>query len=62
MNEGDLPLMFSCVFWCEFIGLVEFFGCYCVTPVTLFTIRTFGAWATCGKRKKNTRLARKPLC
>ena len=27
--------MNCCVFWCEFIDLVGFFGCYCLTPVTL---------------------------
>ena len=39
INTGDLPLMYSCFFFvcvCEFIDLVVFFGCYCVTPVTLF--------------------------
>ena len=25
MSEGDLPLLYSCVFWREFIGLVVFF-------------------------------------
>ena len=25
INKGDLPLMYSCVFWCEFIDLVVFF-------------------------------------
>ena len=31
--------MYSCVFCCEFIDLVAiFFGCYCLTPVTLFSI------------------------
>ena len=34
--------MFSCVFWCEFIDLVGFFGCYCLTPVTLILIRSKG--------------------
>ena len=24
MNKGDLPLMCSCVFWCEFIDLLVF--------------------------------------
>ena len=28
--------MHFCVFRCEFIDLVGFFGCYCLTPVTLF--------------------------
>ena len=41
INKEDLPLMYSCVFRCEFIdssllgeggGAVG--GCYCVTPVT----------------------------
>ena len=36
INNGDLPLMYSCVFWCELIDLVGLFGCYCVTPVTRF--------------------------
>ena len=40
MNKGDLPLMYSCVLWCEFIDLFGFFGCYCLTPVTLFIIRS----------------------
>ena len=26
--------MYSCDFWCEFIDLVYFFGCYCMIPVT----------------------------
>ena len=30
--------MFSFVFWCEFIDLVGFFGCYCLTHVNLFII------------------------
>ena len=34
INKGDLPLMYSCVFWYEFIDLVGFFGCYCLTRVT----------------------------
>ena len=25
INKGDLPLMYSCVFWCEFVDLVVFF-------------------------------------
>ena len=24
INKGDLPLMYSCAFWCEFIDLVGF--------------------------------------
>ena len=31
INKGDLPLMYSFVVWCEFIDLVGFFGCYCLT-------------------------------
>ena len=31
--------MYSCVFWCEFIDLVDFLGCYCLNPVTLYIIR-----------------------
>ena len=38
-KKGDLPLIYSCVFWCEFIDLVGSFGCYCVTSVTPFIIR-----------------------
>ena len=38
INKGDLHLMYSRVFWREFIDLVGFFGCYCLTPVTLFII------------------------
>ena len=41
MNKGDLSLMYPCVFWCGFIDLVGFFGCYCLTPVTLFIIRGY---------------------
>ena len=37
INKGDLPLMHSCVFWCEFIDLVGFLGSYCLTPVTFIT-------------------------
>ena len=29
--------MYSCVFWCEFIDLVVFFGFYRLTPVTLLS-------------------------
>ena len=44
INKGDLPLMYSCVFCCEFIDFVGvFFGCYCLTPVTLFIIRCKGS-------------------
>ena len=43
MNKGDLPLMYSCVFWCEFIDLLAFFGCYCLTPAPLFIIRSKGS-------------------
>ena len=25
INKGDLPLMYSCTFWCEVIDLVGFF-------------------------------------
>ena len=35
--------MYSCVFWCEFIDLVGFLGCYCLNPVTLFIIRSKGS-------------------
>ena len=35
--------MYSWVFWCEFIDLVGLFGCYCLTPVTLFIIRSKGS-------------------
>ena len=24
INEGDLPLMYSCVLWCEFVDVVGF--------------------------------------
>ena len=41
INKGDLPLMYSFVVWCEFIDLVGFFGCYCLTSVTLFIIRSY---------------------
>ena len=33
--------MYSCVFWCELIDLVGFFGCYCVTPVTLLKTQQY---------------------
>ena len=35
--------MYSCDFWCEFIDLVELFGCCCLTSVisvTLFIVRS----------------------
>ena len=35
--------MYSCVFWYEFIDLVGFFGSCCLTPVTLFIIRSKGS-------------------
>ena len=36
--------MYSCVFCCEFIDFVGvFFGCYCLTPVSLFIIRCKGS-------------------
>ena len=39
MNKGDLPFdvfLFLCFFFgYEIIDLVVFFGCYCLTPVTL---------------------------
>ena len=44
--------MYSCLFWCEFIDLVEFFYCYCMTPVTLFIIRMFTSLGAFGKCKK----------
>ena len=33
MNKDDLPLMYSCVFWYEFIDLVDHW-LHCVTHVT----------------------------
>ena len=57
--------MYSCVFWCEFIDLVGFFGCYCLTPVTLFIIRSKGSTEKQpGVRTLSTRrrfAARKPI-
>ena len=41
VNKEDVPSMYSCVCWCEFIDLVVFFGSYCVTPVTHFIIDAF---------------------
>ena len=35
MSEGDLPLLYSCVFWREFIGLVVFFFAVIVWPLSL---------------------------
>ena len=35
--------MQSFVLWCEFIDLVSLFGRYCLTPVTLFIIRSKGS-------------------
>ena len=45
MNKGDFSLMCSCVLWCEFIDVLVFFffGYYCLTPVTLFIIRSKGS-------------------
>ena len=31
ISKEDLPLMYSCVFWCKFIDLVGFFCCYCLS-------------------------------
>ena len=45
INKGELPFMYSCVFWCEFLDLVGFFGCYCVycyCVITLYLIRSKG--------------------
>ena len=33
INKGDLPLMYSCVFWCEFIDLVGVFLAVIVSPL-----------------------------
>ena len=33
--------MYSFVIWFEFIDLVGFFGCYCLTSVTLFIIGSY---------------------
>ena len=43
INKGHLLLMYSCVFfvWNQRFG--RFFGCYCLTPVTLFIIRSKGS-------------------
>ena len=43
INKGDLPLMYSYVFWSEFINLDGFFGSYCLTLVTFFIIRSKGS-------------------
>ena len=41
--KGDFPLIYSCIFLCEFIDLVGFFFCcYFVTLVTPFIIRSKG--------------------
>ena len=36
INKRDIPLVYSYGFWCEFVDLVGFFGCYYSTPVTFF--------------------------
>ena len=41
INKGDLPLMYPFVVWCEFIDLVGFFACHCLTSVTLFIIGSY---------------------
>ena len=39
INKGDLPVMYSWVFWLEFIDIIGvFFGRYCLTPVTALAI------------------------
>ena len=66
INKGDLPLMYSCVFWCEFIDLVGFLAVI-VWPlhVTIFTIQSKGstqkqlAVATLSARRRFA--ARKPI-
>ena len=48
--------MYSCVFWCKFIDLVGFtYGCYCLTPVTLFIIRSNDKGQTITAKKKTTK-------
>ena len=47
--------MHCCVFWCEFIDLVGFFGCYCLTPVTLSP----GSGSVLQEKEKNNRRERK---
>ena len=39
INKGDLHVTYSFVCWCEIIDLVGFFGCYCLTPVTMKKVR-----------------------
>ena len=36
MNQGELPLMYSCDFWCEFIDLVVLFAVMVFPRVTPF--------------------------
>ena len=36
MYKGDLPLMYSCVFWCELIDLVVFLAVIEVSLLYLF--------------------------
>ena len=36
----------TCVFGSEFIDLVVFFGCYCLTPASLFIIRSKSSTGT----------------
>ena len=31
--------MSSCTFWCKFIDLVDFFGCYCLTLVIVIGVK-----------------------
>ena len=38
-NKGDLPLMYCCVFGCEFIDLVGVFWLFLCDPVTKQTVR-----------------------
>lgn len=44
-TKEDLPLMYSCMFWCGFIGLVDPFALLCdLCNSTLSTRRRFAAW------------------
>ena len=50
--------MHCCVFWCEFIDLVVFFGCYCLTHVRPVTLSP-GSGSVLREKGKKTRRAKK---
>ena len=53
MNKKDLPAIYSTVFWCLFVVLLDFW-LYCVTTVTPFIRRSQG-WSLRSRRVLTSR-------